>query len=1340
MYSSMNSRARDRVTASGESPTRVPYVPRSPSIDRKDVRPGRVAPQSGPISSLVRESSFRHASDEKKFAEDSSEDDDMTFRRHDGYRDSEFDDENIGPVSLEYDFLPYHHHSSKIPSRHPRHDPAIPKFADPYRSPRPLPGLTHRAKPGNRRTFNDRPPSPSRYFHFSEPRYPRMNQEDESETYHGYPSHPDRYGPVRERQQRERVSEVLPTKDDPYNIRQLKGIYGSGLLAGNRYADLRNTSSRLQPMAHGSLSHMSENELDMKLSHPYVPMESVDSDPWRRPAATNPFVDYHQPLYPYHVQRNVLKDRSRSVEVDSNTSSDENEEAWAGLDDIDSQEFPESSGFVGASCQMELRSSVQADEDILNPIDWIRKTSVTEKVIKANHFNRLIWPHNWRHSNFNTSPRVLIDVWNEFLNVNNLVTQFGLHTALPRIDNNICQSKRQGTLTEVVDACEAWLMQESRERTSIQPALTSSLPNDSWDTTCEQFQRMLKVRDYLTAVCKDAEYLNELYPTLDAITWFERARFIDLRRERVARSDVVELKAVKLSNLAEILKSLNFILQALLWGWGDQSTICIQPDQETAKKEQEDDLNPHSRGFKLESTRRRIFASKQYDNGEKRIQACLHTLDLGLTSLLDEVEVFAAILSQALAFQCDVLIADDISAKIVQYGLQEFPGLQFVPQRLKCMGNLIQNRSVWVLEQLALAAKYPYVAPPLLHGLAQLTESSYVRTTIVDLARIWGPIWKVPETQGQSPWIGYRLPGGYIATCENRGRTVTFEADEVPCHFSTVLDHSFGEGSSADLFSLSRPYLLIGHSLPCALVVRKSCQTTLETGLDGMALQSVRTLKPYKYRDSTAFHIAVGYAGTQASWTTQVKTNPGILMKKSLLDRWQLEPRFRNPRLLLLWYGVEVSICTRNARRCRLVDVIRSRSMIAYLFATYHPEVGSETYKTALFDTLIDDDPNAFIELYDNHPEWQEELGAVVAHCLQVLEGSGVNQKGELGLFVFVDRFHDPEQLAILSKNDHTWIPLLKDSFRSAAFAVVSHDCLEYPKAPGQTCRLQDHGRQELKSVLQTSYTSIRRSDVKKLFKSMEAKRSLSMADSSRFKIKSQSSRGIILGTWHGGPLRRLRIPWPPEERFRERGQDGENGITVFAVSQKRCRMVRLREVSEPSPAPDRIHSVNEGLNKDLGGATQRARSPWPRNSSSIRGTDSGSQKKSQSSTKDDAEHSHVGSHTNSGRAAPEDLITPEILRRNHVSSVNKGTQTDQPIQDPELAVAPSPSINGYFMSSVPSSYNINSRSTGHIHDAEGDNDRDSKRRSNGQSSKSHSDNRHSHGHRKRRSHGERGN
>lgn len=207
--------------------------PNSPSSHSRDL-----SQRTSRSSSSVRKSNLEYDSD-----------DDMIDWRPNDYRDSEFNDGAgpPGPLLVDYDSsrrdegrpsLAYRPHYSKVSSVHASRESAI-------RPPRPLPSSVPRMRQEQRkRTFNDRPLSPSQHFHFNDPRDPRMNQEDEVEPYGVYPSHPDRYSLVRGRRQRAPVSEWLLPKDDPNIIRQREGIYDSGIhdsviVAGRRYANLR---------------------------------------------------------------------------------------------------------------------------------------------------------------------------------------------------------------------------------------------------------------------------------------------------------------------------------------------------------------------------------------------------------------------------------------------------------------------------------------------------------------------------------------------------------------------------------------------------------------------------------------------------------------------------------------------------------------------------------------------------------------------------------------------------------------------------------------------------------------------------------------------------------------------------------------------------------------------------------------------------------------------------------------------------------------------------------------------------------------------------------------------
>ncbi|MCJ1229759.1 hypothetical protein MMC12_006429 [Toensbergia leucococca] len=966
-------------------------------------------------------------------------------------------------------------------------------------------------------------------------------------------------------------------------------------IPGYRRGELHRSAPAIPPNTWqpGSFHEGQEERYDPQLHQHYPPRPPIGLSRPRAPLQHIPPYGAHQytpqrnysHMKPHDTQQYLPQDSPPYLDIGSNTSSSEEDKEWTGAEHSDPGLSPNSSPLLSYENASPARSPIRLnghdDDDLLNPSDWNRKLQITESSVRENHYNRNSWPTTWRHSDSKTCPKSLEPIWKAILDVDYHIKRLGLDETSPMINNSKYHSKRKGTLAEVVAAYNARSRNKAEKHVSTSsptPALTPI--SDSWDSACHQVQRLVKARDYLILVCRDAEFLNKIHPTMDAITWFEQAESVNKLGVRRIRSQVIELMSVSLSHLARIIASLNLILQALLWGWSDRGDICIDPDEDTT----DTDFSSFKRSRQafIETARSEDFVSKRYENGEKRIQTCIHTLEIGLDILMCEVEVFSAILSKALYYQCDVHISSNFDSgpeiEIVNYGRHYFPGLFFQPRGLECMSSFIQGRDIWVLMQYPTrSGLYFYVSPTVMDDemLPPLSyiSLSHIRTTITDLTRIWGPIWTASGLQDENIWIWYRLPSGYIGAPERRREDMIFESDESPCHFSTDVG-DFGTCPSARFFVPDLPYLLIGHGLPAALIQHESCQTDSKTGLEGMALQPIGTLKPFKYKDSSAFNINVGWGGTSASWSTQIKTNPGVVAKESLLQRWRLEPEFRNARLLLLWYGVEVSLCTRNARRCRLIDLLRSHTIIRYLTTAYQPKLDSTACKSALFDALRSPDPNAFIELYKSHLEWRAELGAMVARCLDVLEQSGVDRNGNLAVFTFIEKYHDPEHLAILSKKEHTWIGLLKDSQDTAVFAIASDRCLEYLAGPVQNCRRRDGIRYESKTVLETSYTSTSRSGMLKLFRQMRVNDQLMMQNSGKFKIKKRSPRGILLGTWSDDPLRYFHIPRASDELYQERRQDGEQAIRAIVVSKRRQRLIRLREPPKAEPVISEVGDV----------------------------------------------------------------------------------------------------------------------------------------------------------------------
>ena len=876
--------------------------------------------------------------------------------------------------------------------------------------------------------------------------------------------------------------------------------------------------------------------------------------------------------------------------------------------------------------------NLQVDEDLLNPFEWARKLSTIEGVIKQNHENRRSWPRAWRHSDSKTCPKSLKEIWSNICAVDKSITDFGLDASPLPLTNLPSDSKHNGTLLEVLQAFSSQLLPEvSVATTSSQAFPASAFPQDPevWDTTCQEVLKLLQARDFLIMLCRDTEHLNELHPSMDAITWFQKVE--------PSRPPIIELKSVCLLSLAKIITTVNTILQATLWSWSNQSRIRLDCDVKKTRLHREIFVQIANL-LKLDSLLEIFQSTRDSIEFAKLVADEFATLGLELVLLNEAVEKLCAILSQALPFQCEVHIASSDSPEKLplEYGTGIIPDICWTPQYLGCMNELIRQR-VWVL--------MPDSAE-LSTDSHNSTQRAYIRTKIIDLARIWGPIWKLSELEGSS-WIWYRLPGGYI------GQSPKLQSprrpDESPCHFSKD-PRAFGRCHDMRLEIPRTTYLLIGQSLPSELVEQPSCQIHPERALQGLSLQTVGTLRPFRYKDSTTVQVGLRQGGASANWSIQFKTNPGVLAKDSLLQRWKFEPAFRNPRLLLLWYGIEISLCTRNARRCRVVDLLRSQVIIQYLEAVYRPQEGSDDHVSAMFSTLRSSNPFAFVELYDSHPEWQADLGLIVARCLELLKDTGVDRNGDFAAFTFMENFDDVEQLAILPRKTHTWIGLLKDSFNMATFAIVSTKCLEYPETPGQRCR-QKYQDRTSKSILETSYVPAERLSIRRLFQTMYPKDQLRMKSPGRFKIKERSSRGILLGTWD--PFRYWLLPSSSIEEYQEKRQGREQAIKVFVISRREQRLPRLktkrRTVPKSKPTDLMLKEATSSDQEDQSNYTSKPATLSSRSVSYVNKTESLTEVSSQAKSR----KSPPSSATEIGTPTPNPETSPSSPPFKSASSVD---------------------------------------------------------------------------------------
>ncbi|KAI9733450.1 MAG: hypothetical protein M1818_007198 [Claussenomyces sp. TS43310] len=218
-----------------------------------------------------------------------------------------------------------------------------------------------------------------------------------------------------------------------------------------------------------------------------------------------------------------------------------------------------------------------------------------------------------------------------------------------------------------------------------------------------------------------------------------------------------------------------------------------------------------------------------------------------------------------------------------------------------------------------------------------------------------------------------------------------------------------------------------------------------------------------------------------ASGTVVYKRQNGHTTKDALVERWRHNQR--NPMDLEAFSGVEVSLCTRNARR--LLHILKCQTMCNYLRGMsfqWNSEEGESAYFAALKC------PKTFRRFWKSHPEWRGVVGDAISQCMDALEETGINDDNcELSALLVesfdnegdsdgesdgecnrvasvrfaaqgsnsVSRYLPVEDwIVTLFRSEHTWSRFLEDSEETLTMAIVGATCLDFEdtKGVGRRC------------------------------------------------------------------------------------------------------------------------------------------------------------------------------------------------------------------------------------------------------------------------------------------------
>ncbi|KAH0535939.1 hypothetical protein FGG08_007159 [Glutinoglossum americanum] len=355
---------------------------------------------------------------------------------------------------------------------------------------------------------------------------------------------------------------------------------------------------------------------------------------------------------------------------------------------------------------------------------------------------------------------------------------------------------------------------------------------------------------------------------------------------------------------------------------------------------------------------------------------------------------------------------------------------------LRCMDGFLRSKQVWVFHL------EPQEHPLNISGSDD--DCLYLSTEVTTLASIWGPLWETSSKSKPEDILEYSLGNGSILPWpagQNEEQYIL--PDETFCHWISSRERA---NVDAALEGVAKRHFNGAKEL---LIGIGTVNSFKEQYKNSNCLHQAGTTKPTKILDAQTVQVQVGAMGLAGSAGFLYKIDNGQTWKEALVDRWEKEPNRRNPRALEHWFGVEVSACTENARRRRLLRVLGNKTMLDYLDAIGFSWSDNEC-KSRYRQSLYSGKSSAFRELYIAHPEWRTDLAGAVVTSLKALYKTGVSDSGMLSAFWVTEP--GDEWIVTLRKSEHTWISLLKDTTESGTMAVLVDKCLKFDQWLSRRC------------------------------------------------------------------------------------------------------------------------------------------------------------------------------------------------------------------------------------------------------------------------------------------------
>ena len=305
----------------------------------------------------------------------------------------------------------------------------------------------------------------------------------------------------------------------------------------------------------------------------------------------------------------------------------------------------------------------------------------------------------------------------------------------------------------------------------------------------------------------------------------------------------------------------------------------------------------------------------------------------------------------------------------------------------------------------------------------------------------------------------YNVGGGTIRRCPdpNDSMAPKLRARECYAHWEATADIMLTRSQiphmMTQLYFHEDDVLLIGAShnrLRSNLDCRCDVTQITKHLLDFRCLRPVGTSRSSRVEDADTIQAHIGASGIQVGYQRAYKLRAAQTWKQAMVESWENSPERRNPWILRHFCGVEVSMCTRNARRICLVEILQTQTirnfMKPYTWKTKHCQ---DSFSSALNSEDLSTLPRLILDEED--PERRREYGSALSTCFKALFITGLDDNAQFSMLWSPEP--GSEYVAILMRSEHTWTGLLKDSVYSCTFAVLNNSCLLSSYSDGRVCR-----------------------------------------------------------------------------------------------------------------------------------------------------------------------------------------------------------------------------------------------------------------------------------------------